>query len=30
MNIEFFKFNYLFLVSKRIKSDCVFTPVFAC
>ena len=24
-----FEFN-LFLVSKRDKSDCVFTPVFAC
>jgi hypothetical protein len=30
MNIEFFKFNYLFLVSKKFKSEHVFTPVFAC
>ena len=30
MNIDFFKFENLFLVSKKNKSDSVFTPVFAC
>jgi hypothetical protein len=30
MNKFLFKFLNLFLVSKRDKSDFVFTPVFAC
>ena len=30
MNKCVFKFLNLFLVSKKDKSDCVFTPVFAC
>ena len=30
MDNEFFKFKYLFLVSKKKKSEYVFTPVFAC